>query len=441
MGIGSRIKSIFGHLFDVDSNERSKLIYLTLTFFFVIGAYTLARDLKNSIFISMVGRYYVNWARMISMFFLVPMILFYSRLVDAMRRYQLLMFYSILFGCVALVFAYLLGHPTIGLPNTNQSPDRIFGWLFYFFVEAYSPFVVSVFWAFANSINSPESAKKNYGLMVSGSKLGGMVTAGFAWTLFSSIANRPYDLANDVWIHQVVLVVSSLVLLCVPIMVALLMKRVPGQYLHGYEAAYKAEKQKAKTKERAGLFEGLFMLIKYPYVMGIFSLIMFYEIVGTVLGYLRLGVAESGALSVSAKSAFLFKMVFITHTVGFLISLIGTRTLLRRLGTRFCLLLIPLISGGLLLYFMIVGSAQALVMTFALLKSVNYAFSWPVRESLYIPTIKDIKFKSKSWIDAFGAKFAKTGGSTFNMFVEGMNPALYMPVHAFFLAVLSFCGL
>lgn len=432
MGIISKIKSVFSGLFDIDAHERSKLLYLTLTYFFVIAAYTITRDLKNSVFISIIGRYYINWARMLAIVILVPAILFYSRLVDMVRRYQLLCFYSIAFSLLSLIFAYYLGHPTIGLPNTNQNPYRIFGWLFYFFVEGYSPFLVSVFWAFANSVNSPESAKKNYGLMVSGSKLGGMLSAGFAWMLFSSIASRPHSLTTDVRVHQLMLIISSVLLCIIPIIIFLLMKYVPGRYLHGYEAVYQIEKK--KVKKRANWFEGLTMLIKYPYVLGIFSMILFYEIVGTILGYLRLGVAQSNATSLAGISSFLFKMVFFTHMIGFLISLIGTRTLLKKLGMRVCLLLIPLVSGGLLLYFMIATTPEALVAAFVILKAVNYAFSWPVRESLYIPAVKEIKFKSKSWIDAFGAKFAKTGGSTFNMLIESVRPALIMPIHAFFFA-------
>ena len=115
----------------------------------------------------------------------MPAILFYSFLVDRLRRYQLLYVYSIFYGIVGFVFALLLKSSGHWLTNTDSSPHRIFGWLFYFFVEGYSPFMVSVFWAFANSVTDPEEAKKNYGLMVSGSKLGGMVSAGFAWVILS----------------------------------------------------------------------------------------------------------------------------------------------------------------------------------------------------------------------------------------------------------------
>ena len=97
-------------------------------------------------------------------------------------------------------------------------------------------------------------------------------------------------------------------------------------------------------------------------------------------------------------------------------------------------MLVPLLSGVLLLYLLIETTPEALIIAFIALKAVNYAFAWPVRESLYIPTIKAIKFKSKSWIDAFGSKFAKAGGSVFNIFVSHLGPSLTLPAHSFFFA-------
>src|SRR5579871_2077945 len=165
---------------DTNYYERLKLIFLTVAFFCVIGSYTVAKELKNSVFMYVVGEDYIPWVRTGAMLALIPAVFVYSLLVDRLRRYQLLCVYSGIYAVVGLLFAYLLGHPTIGIVNTQESPYRLFGWIFYFFVEGYSPFVVSVFWAFANSINTPDGAKKSYGLMVSGSKLGGMLTSGLA---------------------------------------------------------------------------------------------------------------------------------------------------------------------------------------------------------------------------------------------------------------------
>ena len=122
------------------------------------------------------------------------------------------------------------------------------------------------------------------------------------------------------------------------------------------------------------------------------------------------------------------------HAIGFVLSFFGTRTLLQVLGERVCLLLIPLGTGILLLYFMITYNPEALIAAVVGTKVINYAFSWPVREGLYIPTTKEIKFKSKSWIDAFGSKFAKTGGSVFNYMTVSLSQAMFLPALSFFFA-------
>ncbi len=430
----TRIKQLFGGIFDIEPHERLKVLFLTITFFLIIGAYTVTRDLKNAIFISIVGKEYIPWAKVVSMLVLIPAIFLYAKFVDDLRRYQLLCLYSLFFGVASLVFTFFIGHPSIGIANTDTDPYRLFGWLFYFFVEGYSPFVVSVFWAFANSITNPEGAKKSYGFIVSGSKLGGMLSAGTAWILFDRSSRRlPGDFFSEIVTHQIIMAVSSVMLLLVPIIVLILIKKVPGRYLHGYEAVYQVEKKK-KAVQETGVLAGLKLFIKYPYVLGIFGMVFFYEVAATILSYLRLGIAQEHAENISDMSKVLFEMVFKTHVVGLFISLFGTGTLLRKLGTRICLLLIPLSIGAVLLYLMLETTPEALISAFVVFKAINYAFSWPVRESLYIPTIKEIKFKSKSWIDAFGSKFAKTTGSTFNIVSSNFGPALFLPLHSFVFA-------
>jgi AAA family ATP:ADP antiporter len=432
--MNTKHKGFFRELFEVDVHERWKVFFLTIAFFLIIGAYTFTRDLKSAIFMSVVGREYVPWAKYASMFILVPLILFYSTLVDHMRRYQLLAFCSLAFGIMSLIFTFLLGHPEIGISNTHTSPWRLFGWFFYFFVEGYSPFVVSVFWAFANSVSNLDSAKKNYGLIVSGSKVGGMFSAGLAWLMFS-MSSGPSSTFTDVMTHQITMAISSIMLLLVPVVIWLLVLKVPGRLLHGYEAAYQVEKTKRKTGHSdTGMFAGLKMFFKYPYVLGIFGMVFFYEVVSTVLSYLRLGIAEVNAQTVSDVSKILFEIQFKTHVVGLIFSVFGTRMLHEKLGTRNCLMLIPLLMGGFLLYLMIATTPEALVNAFVAFKAIHYAFSWPVRESLYIPTVKEINFKSKSWIDAFGGKFARGVGSTFNIIASTSGSALLLPLHSFFFA-------
>ena len=368
------------------------------------------------------------------MFVLIVPIFIYSKMVDRMRRYQLLCALSLTYGFVGLLFAYLLGHPSIGLLNTSPSSGRLFGWLFYFFIEGYSPFVVSVFWSFANSISNQEAAKKNYGLMVGGSKIGGMLATLFAMIVvnWSSHISRIQDVIN----HQILLVTASVASLAVPIFIILLMRRVPGRYLHGYEAVYKVEKERQKKgTSKTGAWSGLTMLINEPYVLGMFGILFFYELINTFLSYQRICIASAQSTNASSMSSFLYLTTFIMHILGFTISVFGTRKLIETFGAKICLMIVPVINFIFVIFFMIYYTPFALILASVVTKAVHFAFSFPLKESLYIPTIKEIKFKSKSWIDTFGQKFARATGSAFNYGVRPLAQTLFLTANIAFLTI------
>ena len=424
IGIVQTIKS----LWQIDAKERTKFLYLGAAFFAIIGSYTITKELKDSLFMDIMGgKSFVPYAKLLTIIGLIPLVLLYGKMVDKFRRYQLLCYLTLIYSVIGLISAVVIMHGGVG--QTTVQPYTwywFFGWIYFFYIESFSPFVVSVFWAFLNSITTPESAKKNYGLLISTSKLGGMVTSGLAWFLLS-YNNHHYGLGlSESRIHGLLMVVSSLFLMAVPVIIWRMMRAIPGQYLHGYEAAYQFEKQQHKEgKDETGMWSGLALLLKYPYVFGIFSTIFFYEVVSAVLSYMRLGVAEGMANDVSGVSCFLFNSVFYVHFTGLIISLLGTRLLVSYLGERFSLFVMPTVIGTLLCYLFYADSSLGIVIAFIALRGIYYAFNQPVTEALYIPTVKDVKFKSKSWIDTFGKKFARGTGSTFNILVGAGSATVY----------------
>lgn len=419
----AKISNFFKFFVDFDSNERSKIILLSVCFFLVIGGYTLIKELKDSVFLSIVGEKSLPLAKMLSMIVLIPMVVIYSKLVDWLRQSDLLCLYALIYSMGGLICVYFLGHPTIGLSNTDTHTTRLFGWFFYFFLEGYAPFVVSVLWAFVNSVTAPEEIKNNYIIMTASSKLGGAAMAGMAWWILST-NSQGQALFSEVAMYQLLLIVASFILLLVPVVIAYMMKRVPAKYLHGYEAAYRieqkleaaAEKKKARGFKETiyEMFAGLWLLLRYPYVMGIFGMIFFWEIVNVIFNYMRLCVGKAESNSITEFGAFLYQQACFTHIVGFFFVMLGTRTIVASLGERRSLIAVPLLIGTVIGCYLAFQSKTAVAMAYVIMRAINYAFAYPLRESLYIPATKAVKFKSKSWIDGFGAKLSKTAGSTYN---------------------------
>ena len=413
---------LFRGLDEAAAYGRLKLILLSSCFFFVIASYSIIKPLKSTVFISLVGVEHLPTTKFFTIALMVPAMYLYSSLVDRVRRYQVAYFFFSLYAVLSLVFSYLLMHPAYGLTNTLQSKWRILGWAFYVLMDFFPIFIVSTFWAFTNSVNSPDSAKNNYGYIVSASKLAGITSPLVGWSLINLTSWTQTDTI------PFLVGMCAVLLLLAAVMMLRLIQNVPGKYLHGYEAVYQLEKErKVETAQRGGMrgfWDGFKMMITQPYLFGIFGLVYSYEIISALLDYQMLFLADAqykGNIGGLASFNFLYTSAF--QCLGLFFAFFGTRTLLKRLDVQACLVSVPILVSvlllGLKMYPTLVGVSIAMVV----LRALNYGFNVPIREILYIPTVKDIKFKSKAWIDSFGRTFSKTSGATINMMSMGRGPA------------------
>ena len=99
--------------------------------------------------------------------------------------------------------------------------------------------------------------------------------------------------------------------------------------------------------------------------------------------------------------------------------LVGTSFFMQKFGLKFCLIAFPVTVGVVVLSNFLAGMAGIgnyalmwiLLGATMIIKGLNYALNKPTSEVMYIPTSKDVKFKSKGWIDVFGNRSTKGMGS------------------------------
>ncbi|MDQ5890605.1 MAG: carrier protein [Candidatus Dependentiae bacterium] len=444
-----------GSLWSVKPEFRLKVSLLALTFAFLTATQAVWRSLKVSIFAKMVGAAYVPDAKIYSLILLIPLILFYSKLVDVLRRHQLMYVFTITHSLGGFLFAYLLAHPTLGIANTVPSKDRWVGWALYFFFESFSAFLSTSFWSFANSVNKPKDAKNFYGLFVAGSKVGGILAASSMWLfLMIGIGNLGWvtkfftDNAvsfSDTTLITTLLATGASFLLGASICIYSLMKFVPGYHMHGYEAVYQVEKNRERAPEPFSLYrwlkqsiDGLLVIVSHPYVLGIFSLSLFYDTIMTIIDFYVMTAADEANGTV-AKLTIYYAAYFLTmHVCGFFISFFVTTPLQRIFSNRTMLLMFPAFCMAAVIAVFFFPSAETLFLVAALLRGANYGLNHPIREMLYIPTTKEIKFKSKAWTDAFGTRIAKASGSLFYKNVSSYSPAFsHLVSNSFMLSITS----
>jgi len=412
--------------------EHLKVMSLSISFFFIVGTYSILRPLKISVFLGLVGREYQPITKFITIITLIPCLLFYSKLVDKLKRHQLVHTFLLLYAGLALLFAYLLTIPSIGLQNTATNPNRILGWAFYLFTDLYSPLILSVFWAFINSINTPDQAKKNYGKIVAISRIAGILTPIFSWMLINKTG------FSSIQIIPMLITLTCLFLILSSVFVARITKKIPNQYLKGYEAQVSNQDKNTLKPNKSGIIEGLKLMLQQPYVFGIFALVYSFEVVSIIIDYqMQVLMSIENNNTIAGMSSYMFLYTASFQTLGFIFAILGTSKFLKFMGVKKCLTIMPMATAILMIGLLFYPSLTNLFIIMVVLRALHYGFNTPVREILYIPTTKNIKFKSKAWIDSFGRTLSKTSGSTFNLIAQNAAPSTFLKIDSLFSIAIS----
>jgi AAA family ATP:ADP antiporter len=209
---------------------------------------------------------------------------------------------------------------------------------------------------------------------------------------------------------------ASFAILLVPFLVLFLIYNSNQEDLKGYSE--NITQDNTKQKDPTSQFFGLAALLKNPYILGIFGMTFFWEVINVIFNNLRLNIAFSEATSLCGITAILYKNIFCMHIFGLLFVLVGTRNIIQYFGERIALILIPIATGAAIIIFLLYPTTNMIFITYLVIRAINYTLTFPIREALFIPTTKDIQFKTKSWIDSFGQKFSKGCGSMYNKSIQ-----------------------
>lgn len=428
---GQRIGDKAKKYLQLDPNETTKLIYLSVSFLFIIGSYSILRSLKTSVFLGFVGKEYQPIAKILSIVLMIPAMLAYSKLIDVLKRYQVVYFFLALYAVIGVVFACLFFHPVYGVKNTVTDPYRITGWAFEIFMDFYQAFIVGSLWSFINSVSTPEFAGKTYGIIYATSRIGGILTTSLGLLIMSQ------NLIKENYSIPFLTLVASLLLFGAAIAIHAIMKKVPTSQLYGYSDAH-FKTGHPKTKKQPGILEGLKLILTEPYVFGIFGLVACFEITNIIFDYqMQVLMSIETHNDIHAMSRFMLFYTNAFQILSFIFALFGTTTLLKRLGILKCLLIMPVVTLALALWLLFNPTLTTVFITMVALRGLQYGFNSPVREVLYIPTVKDIQFKSKAWIDSFGRTLSKSSGSVINLISILQGTAVFLTAQAGFILLLS----
>ncbi len=388
--------------------ELSRFLMLAVQFGLIIGVYWTMRPIKDAVFNAIVGGKDWQWsAKIFSLFVNIPLVMMYSKLIDKFQRHKLFYGLTIGYGLVTLLFAWLLASPEYGIANTVASPYRILGWAWYAFVESFGSLIIALFWAFTTDITKPDAAKRGFPLIAFFAQLGNIIGPKFL---------RPSKLA---WATSdpvsLIVVICGLLMFVMALLMWIFVQRVPASDLVGYDAG-----NVKSADEDPGFFEGLKLLLTESYLLGLMCVIGTYEFIVTIIdnhfkvtAYAQLKPLPGMSMA-STVVEFLADYATYTGYVALFCLITGISNIQRKLGMTASLVFLPILVGIAMILLKFNPTSLRIAMGIMVIsKAVNYALNQPTLKQLYIPTSKDTKYKSQAWIEAFGSRACKAGGSAF----------------------------
>lgn len=391
-----------------EKEEFKKFLRMGVIFALMIGVYWTLRPLKDAVFIQLVDKLQLPFAKTISVIILLPLVMFYTRLLEKTSREKMLVILPVFYGVTVIVFSMIMiwfQAPQESIASRSfffLAATKVVGYLFYVFVESFGSLVIALFWAFATDTTKAGPAKKGFPLVVAIGQIGGII---FPY----SIGGLPHRLGLTTDTLSM-MCLGALTLLIVP-MVRYFLRVTPSHLLASF---HEKKEETSESKQEPGFLEGLKLLLKNRYLLGIFAANFIYEVVITIFDF-NFKIAASSKYSGVALSHYLSIYGSSVNIVSLLCLLLGISNVTRFLGIGIALALMPLIVGAALLGFL---SLHSLSFLFALMvgsKAINYALNGPALKQLYIPTTPDVKFKAQAWIETFGSRSSKQAGSIFNM--------------------------
>ena len=378
--------------------ERSELPFALLMcgyFFLVITSFWILKPLKKSLFIEHYdqgGFDLLGWqmlasqaellAKVLNMVVAFVAVVVFSWLANRFRRQQLTFIFTGFFLVSYLAYTLVI-----------RDPGGLTVWSFYLFGDLFTTLMVATFFAFLNDSVTPDAAKRLYGPVglggVTGGAVGSLVVARFIGSV---------DLVGWLWIAFGL----GLAILLVAFAAGRLVERAePG--------ARPPQPATANPGPEAGgnpALVGARLVFRSRYLLAIVAIVGIYEIVSTILDF-QFTSTIAHYLEGPAIGAQFATVFAITNVVALLVQLFLTSLIMTRLGVGVALLVLPVIilcgsTGFLALPILWMGS---------LLNTADNGFSYSInqsaKESLYVPTTRDEKYKAKAFIDMFVQRFAK----------------------------------
>ena len=384
-GLLDRALSLFT---DVRAGEAVGALLLATNVFYLLAFYQVLKIVRDALILSESGAVAASYASAGMALALLVFVPAYGALASRVNRVWLISGVTIFFASHLLIF-YALG----------SSGVRI-GVAFYVWVGVFNMVAVAQFWAFANDLYTNERGKRLFPLVGIGASLGAFVGAGLTAYFFKGIG--PYSL----------MLVAAFGLL-VPVALTIVVHRREG---------HRKDATKDESDKPVGGPGGFTLVFKERYLLLIAMLVLVYNLVNTLGGFMlnrlieqeaaRVAPVTAGATEEEVKTAQAAVIGTLSGTVQTYVNLLSlvlqafvVSRIFRYIGVRGALFVLPVIAATGYGAIALIPTLLAVQWTKIFENSTDYSIQNTTRQALFLPTSREAKYKAKQAIDSFFVRF------------------------------------
>jgi ATP:ADP antiporter, AAA family len=420
----SGLERALGIVTEVRAGEGPSAILLALNVFLLLTAYYIMKPVREGLILELKSgaeyKSYMSAAIAVALLVAVPI---YARVADRLPRNRLIVGVTLFFASNLVLF--WLGS---AIPSLRQ----YLGLVFYLWIGIFNMMVVAQFWAFANDLYDEAEGKRLFPLVGIGQATGALAGGGVTFALEKTLG-----------VFQMLLVAAAFLCVC-----ALL-----TQAVHVRES--KRRPEQTDTISRAGSDQeqsrrGAFQLVaRHRYLLWIALFSLLFSFVNTngeyILGKLFKQAADDAVAAGEIAAGDAKEMIsagfnqffFFVNLAGVVLQTFVVSRLVRWIGMR-AFFILPLIALG-------DATAIALVPMLFIARigktaenSTDYSLNNTLRNMLWLPTTREMKYKAKQAVDTF---FVRIGDVFSGLLVFVAADQLGRGVRTFAITNIVLCAL
>ena len=382
--------------FDIKPGERLLSLVMFFNFFLIITCFWILKPIKKAIFVSYYdkqGLDLFSWhlnaaqaeqiAKVLNLGVAFLAMVVFTWLVKHFVREKLTYIFSLFLIFCGTGFMLLI----------NNASSWVV-WSFYLYGDLYTTLMVATFFAFLNDSVTTHAAKRLYGIIGLGGVLGGVLGSTLVKVWAAKISSDP------------MLFIGTAMMLTELIMV---LAYFAGRLVNQQRRPIRATPPPASPElpARNVAFEGARIVMRSRYLMSIVAIVGLYEIISTILDFqfvsTILHYLDGGDIGEQFATAYA-----IMNWVSLFVQLFLTSLIMTNYGIMIALLVLPIALASGSAIFMLAPVLWLGTLIPTLDGGLSYSINQSAKETLYVPTTVEEKYKAKAFIDMFVQRFAKT---------------------------------